>query len=51
MDHFVREGSHAAMLVAMRGRVGNPKFIETPAEAGDLPLSWAEARERIAKLV
>lgn len=50
MDQFVRKGSHAAMLVAMQGRVGNPKFIETPAEVGDLPLAWSAARERIASL-
>lgn len=50
MDRFVGEGAHAAMLVAMRGRVGDPKFVETGAGAGELPLGWGAARERIARL-
>ena len=50
MDAFVREGAHSSMLVAMRGRIGNPKFIETPGGAEDLPLKWSDARERIASL-
>ena len=48
MDRFVRDGAHAAMLVSMKGRVGHSRFVETAAGAGDVPLSWADARDRIA---
>jgi hypothetical protein len=41
MNRFVHSGWHAAMLVDMAGRLGKPKFVETAARPGDLPLDWA----------
>lgn len=48
MEAFVRAGSHAEMLADMAGRVGNPRFVESKESGKNLPLSWAEARARLA---
>ncbi|WP_433194642.1 hypothetical protein ACQP1G_38745 [Nocardia sp. CA-107356] len=49
MDHFAHSGTHANMLADMKGRIGDPNFVESAAAAGDIPLSWADARARITE--
>lgn len=48
MDEFAHSGTHARMLADMAGRLGAPTFTETGATTADIPLRWAQARERIA---
>jgi antibiotic biosynthesis monooxygenase len=47
MARFVHSDQHAAMLVDMAGRVGNPSFVDSTARRADLPLDWTAARNRI----
>ncbi|MFD0360825.1 antibiotic biosynthesis monooxygenase [Nocardia sp. GCM10030253] len=48
MNNFVRSGAHAEMLSDMAGRVGNPSFVDSTATRAQIPLSWREARTRLA---
>ncbi|MFC8530858.1 antibiotic biosynthesis monooxygenase [Nocardia sp. NPDC057227] len=47
MEAFVRSDAHALMLADMKGRVGAPGFITSPATPDRLPLSWSDARDRL----
>ena len=49
MNAFVHSGTHADMLADMAGRVGTPRFTESPATRAEIPLSWTEARARMAE--
>ncbi len=49
MEAFVRSGTHSDMLADMAGRIGRPSFVESPATVAQIPLSWTEARTRIAE--
>ncbi|MEV0355615.1 antibiotic biosynthesis monooxygenase [Nocardia sp. NPDC050697] len=49
MEAFVRSGTHALMLADMAGRVGTPGFVASTASPEQIPLSWADARERLAR--
>lgn len=48
MMRFVRTGEHARMLADMKGRLGTSKFVESSATQASLPLTWPEARARLA---
>ena len=47
MMRFVHRGPHARMLADMKGRLGEPTFVESTTTQADLPLDWAEAVERL----
>ncbi|MFE2995456.1 hypothetical protein ACFXG4_10655 [Nocardia sp. NPDC059246] len=51
MDSFAHSGTHAKMLADMKGRIGNPSFVDSTATTQDIPLSWPDARARIQKLL
>lgn len=50
MTRFVHSGHHAAMLVDMAGKVGNPSFTDSTARRTDLPLDWTAAHARITEI-
>ncbi len=49
LDAFSCENPHRARVQAIRPRMGPTTFVFWTCRAGDLPVSWAEARRRIAE--